>query len=131
MDDSTKKNCGTCVRKISASNKHFVKDDLVRDGKIWCGACEINRKYISYPEHVEYYDNSTVIFKKKPEIVPSSPPWTTWSGILMCDEDSDMGRKIRESDPNAEPGYLMIEKKKIPIPGKVRGLWTAPETGKW
>ena len=120
------------MRKISESNPLFQDDaDSMRDGKIWCGGCKVDIKYISYPEQIDYYDKSNVIFKKKPENVPSNPPWTTWSGILMCDEDSWMGKKIRETDPNAEAAYLIVDKKRVMIPGKVRGLWTAPESGTW
>lgn len=60
MEDHAKKICGTCMRKISPNNIHFVINDLMRDGKIWCGACKINKNYISYPNQA-----------------PSSPPWTT------------------------------------------------------
>ncbi len=121
------------MRKISDCNPHYKNNakDLMRDGKIWCGGCKIGIRYIFYPETVEYYDNSNAIFKKKPENVPISPPWTTWSGTILCDENSEIGKKIRETDPNAEAGYLFIDREKVQIPGKIRGLWTAPSSGQW
>jgi hypothetical protein len=127
MDDSKKK-CATCMRKISSANIHHLGEkEYLRDGKLWCGGCELNVKYISYPETVEYYDNTNIIFKKRNETVPSSPPWTTWSGVILCNEDSDIGKIIKKNDPNAEEGYLIVDKKRIPVPGKIRGIWTSSD----
>ena len=125
--------CATCLRSISAKNAACVVTkgaaSLMRDGKAWCGGCREGVKYISYPECNEYFEcasgASRVLYRKKPEVVPSSPPWTTWSGTLMCDAESERGRALRASDPNAEDGYLVVDKKQVSMPGKVRGLWTA------
>ena len=66
--------------------------------------------------------------KKEVSAVPSSPPWTTFSGRIHCHKDSWVGRCLAE-DPRSGLQPL-VDKDKKPIPGKedwVNGLWTAPE----
>jgi hypothetical protein len=110
--------CGTCSRTIAPHNKREKT----------CGGCKEGVNYISYPENIDYFDGpsgaSRVIFKRKPEVVPSQPPWTTWSGTLMADKDSFYGEWLQKHDPNAEDGFVFVDKKKVAVPGKIRGLYT-------
>ena len=112
--------CGKCTRTLVPHN--------VRADKL-CGGCKEGITYISYPENIDYFDgpsgSSRIIFKKKPEVVPSQPPWTTWSGTLLADKDSFYGKWLKKHDPNAEDGFMIIDKKRVAVPGKIRGLYTA------
>ena len=115
--DTKDTKCSTCMRVCA---KTFKRED-----KTWCGGCKDGITYMSYPECFEYFDNSQKLFRKKPEYVPSQPPWTTWSGTLLCAQKSQLGQHILKTDPNAEDGYLVVDKKRVLVPGTVRGLYTA------
>ena len=121
--------CATCVRLIVSSNKLWANGPLLRDNKAWCGGCSETTRYISYPAVTEYFDacgTNRMVFRKKPEAVPSKAPWTTWSGLVLCAEDSDEGRALMQMDPNYEPGYVYVDKDRKELrPGTVRGLYTA------
>lgn len=118
------------IKKTSCENCHrvIVQSNLcakILSDKMWCGGCSIGTTYISYPASIEYFDKSTIIYKKKPEFIPSSPPWTTWNGLMMCDKDSSFGKAIQLLDPNACDGYIKSDKGDIvPLDNKIRGLWT-------
>jgi len=92
----------------------LMADDLKR-----CGGCADNVIYIYYPKETIYYDNdrgakTNIVWREKPEHVPSSPPWTTFSGLLEADIESEVGRKLLAMDSNC-----LIKG------SKVRGLWTS------
>ena len=74
---------------------------------------------------------SNILFKYKEENVPSSPPWTTFNGVIQAKEDSETGLTLKRMDCNYEPGYKLETsgkekgKKKIFMEGYIRGLWTS------
>ena len=76
-------------------------------------------KDISYIECV--VDSSTVWPP------PSSPPWTTWSGLMLCAPDSPYAKRLGEECG----GILITEDGKEfggeGAPAAVIGFWTAPE----
>jgi hypothetical protein len=113
--------CEYCNRKFVESNTKVGE----LEGKPWCGGCSKNVSYISYPPYDEYYGNG-ILFRWKPEGVPSSPPWTTWSGVIQCLPDSPIGKKLLEMDPNVCEGYEVVRGGgRVPLPTHIRGLWTA------
>jgi hypothetical protein len=42
----------------------------------------------------------------------------------MADKDSFYGEWLQKHDPNAEDGFILVDKKKVSVPGKIRGLYT-------
>jgi len=94
--------------------KRLMPDDLKR-----CGGCVDGVTYIYYPKETIYYENdrgakTNMIWGEKPEHIPSSPPWTTFNGLLEADINSFIGQKLLIMDPNHS------------INGsRIRGLWTA------
>lgn len=111
-------NCEHCKRSVKCEKV---------DGKAWCMGCVPGVQYITYPESKEYHAWGA-LFRIKPETIPQSPPWTTWNGLLQCDEDSQIGKWLKEMDPCWEPGYTTTKGQKQYLPGKIRGLWTASKS---
>ena len=58
---------------------------------------------------------------------PSSPPWTTWSGLMLCKPDSPYAKRLGEECG----GILVTEDGKEfggeGAPAAVLGFWTAPQ----
>lgn len=72
------------------------------------------------------------------DCTPSSPPWTTFTGVLEARRDSPVGKRILATDPNAIDGASASEEdlkkmhKRSDEAKKewVRGIWMAPENWK-
>ena len=122
--------------KCEFCHREIVCEPLEFESKKWCGGCKKGTIYISYPFGNEFYDGdrglqSNILYKYKEENVPSSPPWTTFNGVIQAQEDSEIGKKLKLMDPNYEQGYKLETsgkdkgKKKILLDGYIRGLWTS------
>ncbi len=118
--------CSYCTRVIVSTNSTWSNGPNLKGDKNWCGGCH-DKAYISYPEMTEFYDGGSIrsVYRVKPEYLPSVPPWTTWSGTILCDENSKMGIDLKKMDPNCEPGFRFVDKKKVAVPGTLRGLYTS------
>ena len=103
--------CEFCKRNLRIDARSL-------ENKIWCGGCEKDVKYISFPFGKQYYN--------KPEFVPSYPPWTTFNGVILCKDDSKEGNYLKVVDPNYDQGfYLDKDGNKIILQGYIRGYWTS------
>jgi hypothetical protein len=111
-------NCEHCFRSVPS--------EKVGD-KLWCKGCVPDTKYITYPESREYHPWGA-LYRVKPEYIPASPPWTTWNGILQCEESSRIGQWLKDMDPHVKPGFTMIKGQRHELPGMIRGLWTASKS---
>jgi hypothetical protein len=91
----------------------------------WCGGCDNETKYISYPE-VNETNATGAVLSYKPESLTPSPPWTTWSGVIQCDKNSRIGKMLQKMDPNVQIAFVKKTRhgKLIEIEDHIRGLWT-------
>jgi hypothetical protein len=58
---------------------------------------------------------------------PSSPPWTTWSGLMLCAPDSPYAKRLTQKCGGlavAENGTEFVGEGE---PAAIVGFWTAPE----
>ena len=126
---SSQLKCEFCLREIVCEPKEL-------ESKKWCGGCKKGIVYIYYPHGNVYYEGdrglpTNILFKYKEENVPSSPPWTTFNGLIQAHEKSEIGKKLKSMDPNCQPGFKLDGtgkdkgKNKILLDGYIRGLWTS------
>jgi hypothetical protein len=111
-------NCEHCYRAVSSEKV---------DGKLWCKGCVPGTVYITYPESKEYH-RWGALFRVKPEYIPNSPPWTTWNGLIQCEENTKVAEWLKQMDPHCQPGYETVKGQRVPLPGFIRGLWSASKS---
>jgi hypothetical protein len=101
------------VVTVAAPLTKRVKDAVMR-------VIEVSKvKDVSYIECV--VDSSTVWPP------PSSPPWTTWSGLMLCAPESPYAKRLTEKCGGigvAENGTEFVGEG---APPAIVGFWTAPE----
>jgi hypothetical protein len=103
--------CGYCFRECASFEEGEKK---------WCRGCVKGVHYIRYPAAKDLRSDGTV-WREKPECIPSSPPWTTWSGLIQAKRDSEIGIKLAKMDCNATDGLV----NKIKDSSLILGMWTA------
>ena len=88
------------------------------------------------PKHNEVEKFATGVIEYSVRNTPSTPPWTTFSGVLEARRDSVIGKRIAAMDTNATDGMRIKtddhydpERTFLAYKPKewVRGVWTAPK----
>jgi hypothetical protein len=87
------------------------------------------------PKHHEVEKLATGVIEYSIRNTPSTPPWTTFTGVLEARRDSVVGERIIAMDPKATLGlrnktddHYEPERTYVTYDPKewVRGIWTAP-----
>jgi len=88
------------------------------------------------PKHNEVEKLATGVIEYSILNTPSTPPWTTFTGVLEAHRESVIGKRIIAMDPKATDG-MRIKEEYHPYPERtflaykpkewVRGVWTAPK----
>ena len=80
------------------------------------------KKFVFNPNKKVTSPGGSQFDEKIVDCTPSTPPWTTFTGILEARRDSPVGKRILAKDPNATEGVYPDRNQAE----WVRGIWTAP-----
>lgn len=108
----TVKNVRHTKKQVTAPLTKRAKDDVMR---------KITSSKVAGVSYIEFVNEGTAVWPP-----PSSPPWTTWNGLMLCAPDSPHAKRLIKKCGGvslANDGTESDAEKAA----AVLGFWTAPE----